>query len=701
MRQGKKKYIVLFLLAAVFPVTVISYFGFSTLSARRDIVHRLIQANLGITAERIMERIEGGVHVLVTADINALMSSLSQNAPSKKQESHTGRKNYSNKSLFILNREMEILWPAPTFSSSEGDPTLSLLDDSAEIKDYRKAQDFEFQKKDFESAAELYHNCMNTSPTHLMVALSLEGFARSLMKWGKLERAFQSYQKLAHEYDIEYGPSGHPYGISARLMSGRIAMRLGRIDQGLAEFMELFHHMNEGRWRIRRPIYDHYIALLLESINSLASEKHQGQIDTLTAQLQSHQSSYYTHLVFLDLLERIILPQIKLRQAGREKNPDQNIRFMPILSETAQGLVAFISLGEEMAPRTIIGQFISTEILHRIIFPELMATLENEYDVVIKLIEDNTGQPGDIDHAGSEEKRVISFRQLPLSAKLQVSLPPAAGIHKTLDIEILVYAIVLLTIIGLMVFGIVMIVRDVRRNEEMVRLKTDFFNNITHELKTPLSLIHLYTETLMDQKNISHKTAADCYRIIMKESERLTHFINTILDFSLIELNRKEFRFKEEDIVQITQEAVDSYSYFLKKKGFRIETSFPKKTIRVSIDKDALVGVFYNLLNNSIKYSKERKEARISLREHKESLILEFADRGIGIPTADQKIIFERYARSRNAAKSSAPGAGLGLPLAKKVIEAHGGEILVSSRKDGGSVFTLTIPMGNKEKDLI
>ena len=105
--------------------------------------------------------------------------------------------------------------------------------------------------------------------------------------------------------------------------------------------------------------------------------------------------------------------------------------------------------------------------------------------------------------------------------------------------------------------------RDISRESETTRLKTEFVHNISHELKTPLTLIRLYGETLQTKKNLTHEQKKESYEIITKESERLSHMINNVLDFSRIEMGRKEFDFKKGNLPEVVRNTVESYRYHL------------------------------------------------------------------------------------------------------------------------------------------
>src|SRR6185295_8144859 len=131
--------------------------------------------------------------------------------------------------------------------------------------------------------------------------------------------------------------------------------------------------------------------------------------------------------------------------------------------------------------------------------------------------------------------------------------------------------------------------------------------NVSHELKTPLALIRLFAETLELGRVQNPEKATQYYRVINKESQRLTQLINNILDFSRIEAGRKEYRFATTDVGRIVHEVVDAYHFQIEQQGFALEVDVPESLPEIRVDKEALGQALINLLNNAIKYSQDEK----------------------------------------------------------------------------------------------
>ena len=246
--------------------------------------------------------------------------------------------------------------------------------------------------------------------------------------------------------------------------------------------------------------------------------------------------------------------------------------------------------------------------------------------------------------------------------------------------------------------GLVLVYSNVRREMHLSRIKSDFVANVSHELKTPLALIRLFAETLELGRVPNDEKARQYYLVINKESQRLTQLINNILDFSRIEAGRKEYRFAPTDVGRIVHEVVDAYRFQIEQQGFRLEVAVADDLPEVVADKEALSQALLNLVNNSIKYSRDEKFLRLEVRRDAGRVLIAVADRGIGVAKGEQKKIFEKFYRAEDSLVHETKGSGLGLPLVRHIMEAHGGSVEVESSPGKGSTFTLVLPVARPEQ---
>jgi signal transduction histidine kinase len=284
------------------------------------------------------------------------------------------------------------------------------------------------------------------------------------------------------------------------------------------------------------------------------------------------------------------------------------------------------------------------------------------------------------------------FGGLALGIKFQgtsVEQLGASWMHRSF----LILGILSLLIIG----GLVLTKHVVSKEMALARLKSDFVSNVSHELRTPLALIRLYAETLELGRITTKEKKQQYYRIIRKESERLTALINNILDFSRIEAGRKEYEFRETDIADLVRNTLDSYRYQIEQQGFALEESIDSSLPAVRVDREAIARAVVNLVNNALKYSAEEKFLGVKLYRDNGAVKLEVEDHGIGIARRDQLKIFEKFYRTGDPLVHNTKGSGLGLSLVRHITEAHGGDIVVESTPGKGSRFILSLPLASAD----
>jgi signal transduction histidine kinase len=244
-----------------------------------------------------------------------------------------------------------------------------------------------------------------------------------------------------------------------------------------------------------------------------------------------------------------------------------------------------------------------------------------------------------------------------------------------------------------MLGGIWLTYRNVSREMNLARQKSDFVANVSHELRTPLALIRLYAETLELGRLSAKEKYQEYFRIIREESERLTSLINNILDFSRIDAGRKEYEFQETNLGELVHATLESYRFQIQQNGFGFEENIAADIPPVVVDREAIARSLLNLVNNALKYSKDQKYIGVSLYRMNGSVNLEVQDRGIGIAANEQEKIFEKFYRCGDPLVHNVKGSGLGLSLVRHIVRAHGGNVMVESAPDKGSKFTIALPL--------
>ena len=235
-----------------------------------------------------------------------------------------------------------------------------------------------------------------------------------------------------------------------------------------------------------------------------------------------------------------------------------------------------------------------------------------------------------------------------------------------------------------------------KKLQELDDMKAEFLAHVSHELRTPLASIREGTQLLLDEvPGPLSREQRDTLRIIMDSSERLIRLISTLLDLSKMEAGMMEYRIVPTDLTRIAATSVNKVRLLGEGKRIRILTEAPPGRLRVPADGPRLEQVLDNLLSNALKFSPEGATVNLHMEPDAKAGIVRtsVSDTGPGIPAEDLPHIFERFYQGRVQARHAVAGSGLGLALAKKVVEAHGGRIWVESDLGKGTAVRFTLPL--------
>lgn len=325
----------------------------------------------------------------------------------------------------------------------------------------------------------------------------------------------------------------------------------------------------------------------------------------------------------------------------------------------------------------------------------LEPTLRSAEGPTILSVIDHQGRPVYSREPLDRADRIVSVTLGEALPAWRVALyqPPGTSPREAVRRQITIFTIVIGLLLVVIVAGLAMTYRLIQHETEMARLKADFVANVSHDLKTPLSLIRMFGETLEMGRVADEGKRQEYYRVITRESERLSRLIDNVLDFSRIEGGRQKYDMAPTAAEPLIRETLEAFSYPLAQHGFKVEVAVAADLPEVPLDAEAVRQALANLVDNAIKYSGERKSLRVEATIQAGHLALAVTDEGIGIPPEEQERIFEKFYRVGPSERQGRRGSGVGLALVRHIVEAHGGRVTVESRPGAGSRFTLWFPV--------
>jgi len=277
-----------------------------------------------------------------------------------------------------------------------------------------------------------------------------------------------------------------------------------------------------------------------------------------------------------------------------------------------------------------------------------------------------------------------------------------AGLMLAVGILILVYGSVardylfgglILALVATTVAGTAATLAVLNREARVAKLQTDFVNKVSHDLRTPLTSIRMFVETLQLGRIQDPAKQGEALEIISEETTRLSALINRLLDWARMESGRRSFQLRREPVEVIVDAALAAFAPQLLDPRVKLTRTVAPELPAVWADRQALVDAILDLLNNAYKYTAgEEKRIEVSASRAGPTVLVRVSDNGPGIAPREQKRIFDKFYRGSDPLSRAVEGTGLGLAMVKHVVAAHGGKVSVASEVGKGATFTIALP---------
>jgi len=559
------------------------------------------------------------------------------------------------------------------------------------------AEKSEFLTKDYVESIRLYRQALALSESIHDHTLLMSRIGRCYFKLGEYRKSIDEYKKILKPENDEITIGNVPASIVALSQITDCYEALNEDREQYNTTFELYRQLLDNPWDLTGGEYIYYLKSVSEKIHKTeGSDLEISSSERDIGNLIIREERLMEQIRFVEFINKNVLPEI---ESELSKGFPSELQLHNISREVNDSIfqLSFFKLPAAFYQSRILSlayQFKKEYILSNL-FPGVLSSVELGKDVIVGIL--------------SQNDSVLYLQQnLPVSGYLvaenfsqrftgwKVALfdPDGKSIEQLTGKEKLLYLILFAGIIVLMLIGIILMVYTVVHESEISRMKSEFVSNVSHELKTPLALIRMFGETLDSGIVTEEKDKQKFYGIIRKESERLTHLINNVLDFSRLDAGVKEYNFREADLVEVVRNSLEAYKFQTSDSGIKIESELPDVSIILKIDKEAIPQVLLNLLNNAVKYSEEEKYIKVKVSKDSTSALISVTDHGVGISKEEQRKIFDKFYRVSTDKTKETPGTGLGLTLSRHIVDAHHGTIEVESEFGKGSTFMVKLPLG-------
>jgi signal transduction histidine kinase len=511
----------------------------------------------------------------------------------------------------------------------------------------------EYQRNDPAKAAEVFRE-LARSPDPWVRAGALLRLGRNLRKTGRQEESLQAYGELA-----QLGRTtvlGLPAELMAREACGSVLEAIGKREELRKEASLMHSALWSGRWSLLRPAWEFHVEEAQRWLGTTPLMEREQNALVLSSAAESIHGQW------------IAEPESKGRRILKIEGRPVLISWAGTLDQLVAVLVGPGYLGskwtEALQGRRVQGALIDT---------------------------DGQVMIGSFNKSGPQAVRTTPATRLPGTLHATSADPGAdeagvAGRRRLLLSGFAVLALVLLA-------GSYFIMRSIDRERAVARLQSEFVSAVSHEFRTPLTSLRQLSEMLSKGRVPTEDLRQKSYDILSRESERLQRLVESLLDFGRIEARAFRYHYEHLDPITLVGDLVAEFQEQAAAQGYHVELELAGEYPLIHVDREAFGLALRNLLDNAVKYSPGCRTVWVEMARERGRLAIRVRDQGMGIPASEQKEIFKRFVRGTGSRAANIQGTGIGLAMARHIIEAHDGEIRLESEPGRGSTFTILLPL--------
>lgn len=694
---SNKRIIVYYLLVIVIPSCILGFLALRGIRNDQALIEREQRKKLAESGTSIISETNSRITIL-NDRFRGKLPDLSPSFPSSLTfEEHTLNSFIEENSLI---RSIFLIQPSDSIRIFH--PSLLYLPEIIEEKEkewspynyinlFIQGWNYEYKEKDLQKTLLYYRNKLKEFEKKEIEGYILTQIARVLTKKSDYNKAKETYLLIESEYGNIIIDKRIHLGAMAQLEISNISLLAGDTASSLNYSIEFLNSILNAEWQLDHSGYKN----LLSSANNIISrfkETNNEQVMALLASADSLFEKIYVRERNTEYLFEFV-KNSSLLVMNSLKNPENEGQF-PLMNYTAiDGNSFYVSLfhGAENQYWGLV--FNVDEIFNDMLLPSIREHSENE-NFQWQLIGEGGELIANSANINFELEPVIieSPRELPVWT-LKLYTEPTGLINTLFFPGHNIFLFIFIFIVLVLALGLFFTIQIVSKELQLSKMKSDFISTVSHEFKSPLTSIRHITDMLVLKRVPTESKKQEYYEIIQQQSERLSHLINNILDFSKLEEGEKSFRFEPLFIDQILQEIVVSFKNSIPDKDFKVIYKQGNHLPKINADKVAVTQVIHNLLDNAFKYSGNSDSIEVYAKSDKKSVIISVKDYGIGIPLEERDKIYSRFYRISNDHTQQVKGSGIGLTIVKQIIESHGGTISLESKVGSGSTFIIKLPI--------
>jgi signal transduction histidine kinase len=600
---------------------------------------------------------------------------------------------------FLLYRNEEPFFPLFQTAFEENVSTSMVTYDNSLQQQIKNAEGAEYVRNDYLRAVSIYNNTLLKSNNHTIKGRILNHLGRNYMKAGKFQEATNVYSRIINDYPFERTESGLPLVIHAMLQKTECYSKLGDKSSSISNDLTVFEDLLADRWNLKENQFKTYTSIVIERLTDLLSDntsestEFKSRFELLKKRYQYKIGQWQT----INNVKTNIVPELSdyLQTNSFTSSP---FKFSKRIGNEDYLISAVIINGQNQQDNTgILAAKLNNHYLQKNILDYSIKEVlppENTSLCITSLSGDSIR--GIKNNTPDAITTTILFDDNFPPWRLELTYVGPKGLGE-ISIFSNFYFWTIITLIIILVFGTALIVRIVAREMEILKIKSDFVSSVSHEFKTPLTSMKALTERIEKGKVTQPAKISQYISIISNDIDRLIRLVGNILNFSNIEEGKKVYKKEETDISTWLKEIINNYKKESIESSISIIVEIEDNLPALYIDKDAMTQAIFNLLDNSVKFSRGDKVVRVMVEKNENLIIIKVKDKGIGIENDEKDKIFEKFYRGKSAVKYYIKGTGLGLSLVKFTVEAHNGHIEVESEPGWSTVFTISLPISDKK----